>query len=167
MTSGRCSRSCSRIIGNEEGGDQTDGSEESNAQFVIACGDAAKLFEFIEEAFDAVALTVALLVVGRFLAARADRWNHRFDAVGGQTLPNTIRIVALVEGRRLQNIVWIEAVIETFKLPTIMGLARCQMQRDPAVFIDRGRVDFGGKSPARASQSLVGALFFGAPAACG
>jgi hypothetical protein len=39
------------------------------------------------------------------------------------------------------------------------------MQCYAAVFVDRGRVDFGGKSPAGASQSLVGALFLGAPAA--
>jgi hypothetical protein len=35
-----------------------------------------------------------------------------------------------------------------------------------ATFIDRSGMNLGAQSPARAAQSLIGAVFFGAPAAC-
>ena len=45
-------RACSRIPDDEEGGDEVDGGQEGFGQFVVASGDAAKLFKLVGEAFD-------------------------------------------------------------------------------------------------------------------
>ena len=57
------------MFGDQEGGDQTDGGQEGRLQLIVARGQAAELFELIEETFDAVASAIALLVVGQELAA--------------------------------------------------------------------------------------------------
>ena len=143
-----------------------DSRKEGFAQFVVARGNAAEVFELIEKTFDAVALAIARLVIGEFLTASADGGNHRFDAIVVQALADAIGVVAFIERCGLQNIVGQETVIQAFKLPAIMRVPGAQVERDAAVFINRGRMDFGGKSPARPPQSLLGTLFFGAPAAC-
>ena len=51
-------------------------------------------------------------------------------------------------------------------MSTVVGVASTQMESYTAIFIDGGSVDLGAQSPARASKSLIGAVFFGAPAAC-
>jgi len=136
-------------------------------QFVIAGSDATELFELVEESLDAVAPSITLFVVKRLLAATGHGGNHRFDAVECQTLPNAVGIVTPVQGGGLQDVVRVEALIERFKLPAVVCLPCGYVQRDGAVFVDRGGMDFRGKSPARPPQSLLGTLFFGAPAACG
>jgi len=67
-------------------------------EFVVTRGDAAKLLELIEEAFDAVTLTVKFLVVEWFHAAAADGWDYWRDAVTSQAFPDAIGIVAFVQG---------------------------------------------------------------------
>ena len=71
------------------------------------------------------------------------------------------------EGGKLQHVVHLQAFVEGFKLPAIVGVAGGQVEGDCAVFVERGRVDLGAPAPTRAAQSLVAAVFFGAPAACG
>ena len=71
--------------------------KESFGQLVIAGGDTAKLFELVKEALDAVAASIEELVASQFFAARADRRDHRLNAVAGQTLADAIGIVAFVE----------------------------------------------------------------------
>jgi hypothetical protein len=136
------------------------------AQFVVTRGDPAEVFHLVEKALDAIAPPVAFLVVGWFLAARTLGRDDRFNAIEGQPFTDAIGIVAFIESRGLQNIVRVEALIKRLKLPAVMGFSRGQMQSYGAVFVDRRRVDFGGVAPARASQSLVCTVFFGAPAAC-
>jgi len=67
-------------------------------EFVVTRGDAAKLLELIEEAFDAVTLTVKFLVVEWFHAAAAGGWDYGRDTVTSQAFPDAIRIVAFVQG---------------------------------------------------------------------
>jgi hypothetical protein len=160
------SRPCSRISDDQESGDEVDGGAEGFGQLVVACGDAAELFELIEEALDAVAPPIEALVVGEFLAAGAEGRNNRLETIEGEALPDAIGVVTSVEGGGLQDIVRVEAFVEAFKLPPIMGLAGSQVQGYRAVLVDGGRVDLRAEAPARAAQSLVGAVFFGAPAAC-
>jgi hypothetical protein len=50
-------------------------------------------------------------------------------------------------------------------LAAVVGLALGEMQSHAAVLIDRYRVDLRAQPPTRASQSLLGAVFLGAPAA--
>ena len=136
------------------------------AKLVVARGEAAELLELVEKAFDAFALTVERRVVVKFLAPRGDRRNDRFDAIGGQAFADAVRIVAFVERGGFEHVVRVEALVEAFKLAAVVGLAGGQMEGGAAVFIDRRRVDFRAPTPARASQSLLGAVFLGAPAAC-
>lgn len=124
------------------------------------------MFELVEEAFDAVAATIKEFVAGRFLAARAHWRDDRFDAVGGEALADAVGVVASIERGELQNVVRVEAFVEGFKLPPVVGLAWSQVERDGAVFVEGRRVDLGGEPSARASQSLLRPVFFGAPAAC-
>jgi hypothetical protein len=158
------SRACSRISDDEEGGDQMNRRQESFAQFVVARRDPAELFELTEKSFNPIAPGVALLVVRWFVCAIFFGGDHGLDAISGQALADAVCIVGFIERRLLQGGMRIEALVKRFELLAIMILARRQLERDTAVFIDRGRVDLGRKSPARPSQSLVAAFFFGAPA---
>src|SRR5215207_11374632 len=56
-------RSCSRILRNQESGNEMNRSEKGAVKFVVARGDPAKVFKFVEEALDAIALAVELRVV--------------------------------------------------------------------------------------------------------
>ena len=138
------------------------GRAEGAAQFVVAGGDAAELFELVEKAFDAVALAIERLVLLEFLAPRGDRRNDRFDAIGGQAFANAVRIAAFVERGGFGHVVRVEALVEAFKLAAVVGLAGRQAEGGAAVLLDRRRVDFRAPTPAKASQSLIGAVFFGA-----
>ena len=143
-----------------------DCGEEGAAQFIVARGDAAEIFHLIEKAFDAITPPVAFLVVVGLLAARAHRRNDGLDTVERQALADAVGIVSFVQGRGLQNIVGIEALIQTFKLSAIMRFPWRQVEGDGTVFVERRRVDFRRETSARSPQSLIGAVFFGAPAAC-
>ena len=121
------------------------------------------MFEFVEEALDAVAAPVKGLVAGRFLAAGAHRRDDRFDPVGGQALADAVGIVAFVEGGELQDVVRVEAFVEGFKLPAIVGLAKGQVKRDGAVFVEGRSVDLGGEASTRAPQSQLRPVFLARP----
>jgi hypothetical protein len=144
-----------------------EGSEEGVGEFVVAGGEAAKLFELVEEAFDAVALAIACRIVREFFAARVEGRDDGFDPVHRQAFPDAIRVVAFVQNDRLEDIFCGQAFIERLELSAVMSVACAQVERDRAVFVDRRRVDFGGESAPRAAQSLITGVFFGAPAACG
>ena len=143
-----------------------DCGEEGLAQFVIARRDASEMFQLVEKALDAIAPSVAVLVVVGLLAARAHRRNDCFNTVERQAFADAIGIVTFVEGRRLQDVVGIKTVIKNFKLPTIVRFPWGQVERNATVFVDRRRVDFRRETSARSSQSLIAPVFFGAPAAC-
>ena len=143
-----------------------DGRKEGFAQFVVAGGDAAKLFEFVEKAFDAIPFAIVVLVVGDLFAACADGRDDGLDAIERQTFANAIRIVTFIERRELKDVVWRKAFVEAFKLAAIVCLSRGEVQGHAAVLVNGGRVQLGRQAPTRAAQSLVETVFFGAPAAC-
>src|SRR5215204_5603071 len=98
-------RLCSRIPEDEESGDELDGGEKGFGEFVVAGREAAKLFELVEEAFDAVAAPIEFLVVGEPGAAAGDRRDHGRNAVERETRAEAIGIGAFVEGRKFQDVV--------------------------------------------------------------
>ena len=118
-------------------------SEKGAVKFVVPRGDAAKVFKFVEEALDAIALAIEFLVKGQFPAARRQRRDDRGDAVAGQTVADAIGVVATIHDGRLQHVVGGEAIVEAFKLPAVVRLAGTDVERDSAVFIQRSRVDLG------------------------
>lgn len=120
-----------------------DGGLESNGEFVVAGRQATKLFELIEKALDAVALAVARGVEGQPPAAGGQRRDHRLDPIQGQARANAIGIVAAVEHGGFEDVFFGQAFGERFELPAVVGLARAQVERDGAVFVEGRRVDLG------------------------
>ena len=95
-----------------------------------------------------------------------DRWYNRLHSVVTHALTNAVGIIALVHSGRVEHVVGIQALIERFKLAAVVGMPGSEMEGNAAVFVNSRRVDFRAQSPTRAPQSLVAAVFFGAPAAC-
>ena len=124
------------------------------------------MFEFVKKAFDAVALTVTGVIVRELAGARWDRWYHRLHSVITQALTNAVGIIGFVHRGRFEHVVGIQALIERFKLAAVVGMSGSEMEGHAAVFVDSRRVDLRAQSSTRAPQSLVAAVFFGAPAAC-
>ena len=117
--------------------------QESFGQFVVAGGEAAKLFELVEEALDPIAPSIEFSVKGRFGAARGERRNDGGDPVKSQARADAIGIVAAIKEGRLQDVVSREAFVEAFKLSAIVCLTGGELEGDGAVFIQGGGVDFG------------------------
>jgi len=138
-----------------------DTGEEISSEFVVACGDGAKVFEFVEEALDEIAFAVEREVaIVRGLAVGL-RGNHGGDLPPVERVDQRIGIVCLVadHGRR------IGAVDQWLRAGQIVGLPRREHQRDGvAKSIDEG-VNFGRQSAARSTDRLF-AVFFRAPALC-
>ncbi len=57
-----------------------DEAHEVHEEFVVAGGDAPKLFELLEKTFDDVALFAERLVVGVLVLSMASWWDDRFGA---------------------------------------------------------------------------------------
>ena len=117
--------------------------QESSGQLVVAGGEAAKLFELVEEALDPVALAIEFLVKGRFCTARGQRRDDGGDPVKSEAGADAIGIVAAIQDGRLQHVVDLEALVETFKLPAVVRLTGREVQSDGAVFIQGGGVNLG------------------------
>lgn len=141
---------------------QSDGGEEVPSELVVACGDAAKVFELVEEALDQIALPIELgvdralpfaVALGRDVRARAVFGNQPQDGFG---------IVAAVGdgiGGRAQ------AVEQGRDSRLVGGLARREQQADgQASGIDHG-VQLGAQSSTRTADGVIRAPFF-PPAAC-
>lgn len=135
--------------------------EKISGEFVVACGDGAEVLEFVEEAFDEIALAVEREVaIARGLAVGL--WgNDRGDAAFGERLDQRISVISLVADQGL----WIDAVNQRLCASQIVSLPRGEHQIDGiAQGIDKG-VYLGGQSAARSADRLL-AVFFRAPALC-
>jgi hypothetical protein len=135
--------------------------EKISGKFVVAGGNATELLEFVEEAFDEVALAVEReIACARYLAIGLGR-DHRGDPPLGEFVDKRIGVESLVadEGARI-------GMFEQW-LPTnqIVGLAWREHQVDGIAQSVDERVDFGGQSPAGSPDGLR-AVFFRAPALC-
>ena len=135
--------------------------EKISGEFVVGCGDGAKVLEFIEEAFDEIALAIKCEIArSRRLAVGFWR-NYRGDFSLGERFDQLIGVVGLVanQGR------WIGLVKQRLRASQIVGLPRREHHIDGiAESIDQD-VDFGGQSAARSADRLL-AVFFRAPALC-
>lgn len=125
------SRFCSRIAEDEESRDEVEGGAEGFGEFVVTGGHAAKLFEFVKEAFDAVAPAVEFLVVGQLLAPAAEGRNDGLNPVGSQALADAVGVVTFVERGQLEDVLRVEAFVEGLKLPAIVRLACGQVEKPP------------------------------------
>jgi len=146
----------------ESNGSESDCGEEISGEFVIARGDAAEVFEFVEEALDEVALSVdrwidrALVLsvaLGRDMGGGAAGLDDCDDGAGvvtaiGDDVACQAHPVEQHRGGRL-----------------VGGLARREHEPDgQATSVDHG-MDFGAQSSTRTTDGVIRAPFF-PPAAC-
>ena len=108
-----------------------------------ACGDGAKVFEFIEEAFDEVSLFVEFFVEPRDVHAVRHGLDVGLGAAFGQGNAQGIAVIGAVGE---QGLAGADTVQHILGAAAVMGLALGQLQGERiAVGIDH-RMDFGGQS---------------------
>ena len=140
---------------------ELDASEEISREFVVARGDGAKVFEFIEEALDEIALAIECEVAGPWRLAVGLWWNHRSNVALSERVEQRVGVVGLITNQGMR----IGIVEQQLGASQIVGLPRREPHLDRiAEGIDEG-VDFGGQSAARSADRLL-AVFFRAPALC-
>jgi len=145
----------------DDSADQLNSGEEISGEFVVACSDATKMLEFVEEALDEVAFAVEDKVAcPRCLAIGLGR-DHRGDSALGEFVDQRIGVVSLVADAG----VWIGVFEQWLRTGEIVRLPWREHQVDGiAQGVDEG-VDFGGQSATRSADGLF-AVFFRAPALC-
>ena len=85
MLAARCrSRSCGQLSEPDHHAGDADHGHEGLGGFVVARGDAAEVFDLVDEAFDQMTLLVELGIVGDGLGAGAVRGDHGADVLLGQ-----------------------------------------------------------------------------------
>ena len=135
--------------------------KEVSGEFVIACGDGAKVLELIEEALDEVAFAIEREVAVPRGLAMGDRGNHRADLALIESLDQPIGVVSLVADQSRR----IDVFDQRLCASQIVRLPGREHQLDGiAKGIDK-RVDFGAQSAAGSADRLL-AVFFRAPALC-
>lgn len=77
-----------------------DAGEKISGEFVIACGDGAKVLEFIEEAFDEITLAIEGEIAGQWLFAAGMGRNHRGDLSLGEGVDEGVGVVCRVGNER-------------------------------------------------------------------
>ena len=145
----------------DDSADQLNSGEEISGEFVVACSDATKMLEFVEEALDEVAFAVEDKVAcPRCLAIGLGR-DHRGDSALGEFVDQRIGVVSLVADERTR----IGIFEQRLRASQVMVLP---LREHQAARITQGideSVDFGGQSSARSADGLR-AVFFRAPALC-
>jgi hypothetical protein len=146
----------------DDNADEVDGGEEVSRELIIARCNRSEVFECIEEPFDEIALAIEHKIAMPLDKAIGLGRDDRLDPPLLQGQDQAIGVISLVgeEGLRF------DALQEKLCLAEVRGLARGQGEGDRiAQSIDEG-VDFGGQSAPGASDGLVAAVFFRAPALC-
>ena len=142
--------------------------QKSLAQFLIARGNAAQLFQVVKESFDCFSHLVQIAIVVDHRRPVTLGRDDRDHGLPGQCGANVIAIIGLVHDGMGERMCGRPLNPHRVEDGTPMALALRQHQRDPVPFIDTAGMDCGGQAPATAAQSLCGlpAVFFNAPAAC-
>jgi hypothetical protein len=141
---------------------EDDSGEEVSGELVVACGDPTQMLEFVEEAFDEVALTIALQVNGAddpnvALAGDMGGCSHC-----GEKIDDRAGAVAAVGNGFAGGP---QAVDEARQGGLVGGLAgRQQQPHRQSRRIDDG-VDLCAQSSTRTANGVILAPFF-PPAAC-
>jgi hypothetical protein len=124
----------------DDSGYQLDGTKEISREFVISRGDAPVMFDFVEETFDEIALTVEREITVALCFAIGLRWNHRCDCPLIECVDQRISIIGFVGEERTR----INVFKQWLGARQIMGLPRRQHH---VAGISQGidkRVNFGG-----------------------
>lgn len=137
-------------------------SVETAGEFVVARGDATKLLEPIEKAFNQMARLVAMPIDWALIDSVATRRDIG-DSVGGfDDSDQLIAVVAFVGGNssgwNIRN-----------QRGTLGHIGDLPAGQDQTQRIAQGidaRMNFRRQSTARSADRLIATVFFGAPAAC-
>ena len=129
--------------------------------FVIAGGDAAKVFDFIDEALDQMAFLVEFGVMGEGLSAGAVSGDHGGDVAAGQVCPEGVGIEGLVGDEDLDR----DASDQRCGLGALMHLAGGEAHAQRIAERIDGDVQLGTQPAARAPDGVILSPPF-APAAC-
>jgi hypothetical protein len=135
--------------------------EKISGEFVVTCGDSAKVLEFVEEALDEIAFAVEREVaIAPGLAIGLWR-NHGGDLPPVERVDQRISVVSLVADQGLR----IGTIDQWLRTSQIVGLTRREHQLDGVTKGIDERMDFGRQSAAGSADRLL-AVFFRAPALC-
>ena len=103
-----------------------DTGQEVSAELIIACGDATKVFEFIEEALDQIAFAIkSEIAVARCLSVGLG-WNDRGDVSPVESVDERVSIVRLVAEQSLR----FNTIEQRLRAGKIVRLTGCQHQLD-------------------------------------
>ena len=139
----------------------------TGGKFFIARRQTAEVLELAEPVFDLVASAVEPARAARWLYPVLSRGDHALDTVAGQLGTQVVSIVATIGGQPSQRARLLRLGVDFIKSDKIVPLTGSQGQGHGGMFIDAGGMHLDRQSAARATKSLVNAVFFGAPAAWG
>ena len=118
---------------------------------VVARGDAAEVFEFVEATLDAVARLVDFEVVRDLASAPWIAGNDGAGPDGRNAVADLVAVIGLVG----QNVVGLKALHQREGLRCIAGLARGEDDAERPAEAIGGEVDLGGQTSSGTPQSLV------------
>jgi len=145
--------------------------------FLVSGGDAAKLFEAVDQALHSVARPIGLAVEAGSATLVALAGDHRTDAAPTQVVPRGLARKGLVGGQaprpqpRAAALAADRAGIEqSRKLRAVVPLAAAQLEGDRLAIALGANVDLGREAAAGAAERLILNPLFSplrrAPAAC-
>ena len=138
-----------------------DSGEEISGEFVVASGDGAEVFEFVEEALDEVAFAVEREIARPLGLTIGLGRDDRSDSPLVEGANERVGIVRLVANQGI----WVGVLDQRFRASKIMSLAWREHQLDGIAQGVDERMNFGGQSAARSADRLR-SVFFRAPALC-
>jgi hypothetical protein len=139
-----------------------DCAEEVSRELIVACRYRTKLLEFSEETLDEVAFFVENEVAFPFVFAIAPWRNDDGDCPVAQRFDQGVRIVPFVAEQRAAS----DAFQQSPRNATIVDLTARENKPDRIAQGVRERMDFACQAASGASDGLVLAVFFRAPALC-
>ena len=144
-----------------------DECQECFCEFFVPRRDTAKLLEFREKAFDAVAFAVRLLVQWQGIDGGAAIRNDRHRPIIQERIACFLAVVPFVEDSFFRMAIWGHLALELVQRAHIRFLSRRQHKGDGRVLVRRRDVQLGREASAAASQSLafLASFFLEAPAA--
>jgi len=129
---------------------------------LVAGGDAAKLLDYIEKAFDEVSLAVKREVAVPFDLAVGFWRDHRLDGARCEAGDEAVCIISLVGEKGIG----LGLGSQSFGLGDVVDLAAGETEcQGISQGVDDG-MDFGRQAAARAAYGLVLTPFLRAPALC-
>ena len=135
----------------DHGTGEMDAGEEVDGAAVVAGGDMPEVLELVDEALDAIAQFVCLLVMRDVDVARALGGDHRFGASFGNALTQGIAVIGLVadDGASL------EVGQQGGRPGDVMRLTASQEEAQGAALRIGEDMNFGRQSSSGTPQSLI------------